>query len=77
MFKKVVSETLEFTVDSVSVCAECLGGVQGDAPAVPAGGPAAGQPALRRPGAVADHRSDAHHHAGSRVGQRLPLPARK
>lgn len=61
----------------VSVCPECLGGVQGDGPAVPGGGPAAGQRALRGHGAVADHRSDGHHHAGSAVGQRLRLPERK
>ena len=59
------------------LCSECLGGVQGDGPAVPGGGPAARQLALRRPGAVADHRGDRHHHAGSSLGQRSPLPARK
>ena len=61
----------------VSVCPECLGGVQGDGPAVPGGGPAAGQLTLRGPGAVADHRSNVHHHTGSSLDQRLPLPARK
>lgn len=68
---------LMFHMVSVCGCAECLGGVQGDGAAVPASGPAADQHTLLRPGALADHRSVGHHHAGRRLDQRLPLPARK
>lgn len=60
-----------------TICAECLGGVQGDGAAVPGGRPAAGQLELRPPGAMADHCSVSHHHGGSYLGERLPLPARK
>lgn len=63
--------------ECVCARAECLGGVLGDVAAVFGRGPAADQHTLQSLRAMADHRSDGHHDAGSHLGQRIPFPERK
>lgn len=55
---------------------ECLGGVQGDAVALPGGRQAACEHQLRGAGTMADHWSYSHIYPRSSLGQRLLVSAR-